>query len=54
MRELADEGIIGALASTAYSFVGACAQTPLLKHTGPQWVEMFQAQAIDDVVLVPV
>lgn len=54
LRELRDDGMIGALASPAYSFVGACAQTPLLKQTGPQWVGMFQAQAIDGVVLVPV
>ena len=54
MRELAQEGRIGELAANAYSFVGACAQTPLLKRTGPKWVERLQAEAIDAVVLVPV
>ncbi len=54
MREFAQEGRLGELAANAYSFVGACAQTPLLKRTGPQWVERLQAEAIDAVVLVPV
>ena len=54
VRELQQEGLIGELAPEAYSFVGACAQTRLLKQTGPQWVEKFQKQHIDVVVLVPV
>lgn len=54
LREFAQEGRIGELAADAYSFVGACAQTPLLKNTGPKWVQQLQAQAIDAVVLVPV
>lgn len=54
MRELAQEGRIGELAANAYSFVGACAQTPLLKRTGPRWVQRLQAEAVDAVVLVPV
>jgi D-proline reductase (dithiol) PrdB len=54
LRELVDEGEIGDLAPAAYSFVGACAQTPLLKRTGPRWVEMLQAQEVDAVLLVPV
>lgn len=54
MREFAQEGRIGELAAEAYSFVGACAQTPLLKRTGPKWVERLQAEAVDAVVLVPV
>jgi len=54
LREFAQEGRIGELAAHAYSFVGACAQTPLLKRTGPKWVERLQAAAIDAVVLVPV
>lgn len=54
LREFAQEERIGELATNAYSFVGACAQTPLLKRTGPQWVKRLQAEAIDAVVLVPV
>jgi D-proline reductase (dithiol) PrdB len=53
LRELAQDGLIGELASEAYSFVGACAQTRLLKHAGPQWVGMLQAQQIDAALLVP-
>jgi hypothetical protein len=54
LRALAQEGMIGELAPQAYSFVGACAQLPLLKQTGPKWVELLQAQAVDAAVLVPV
>lgn len=42
------------LLPTAYSFVGACAQTPLLKTTGPRWVDMLQSQGVEAALLVPV
>lgn len=54
LLELERDGIIGELAPEAYSFAGACAQTPLLKQTGPRWVRMLQQQKIDAVLLVPV
>jgi len=54
LLELNQEGIIAELAPEAYSFVGACAQTPLLKHTAPQWVKMLQQQPVDAAILVPV
>jgi D-proline reductase (dithiol) PrdB len=54
LRNLVQEGVIGELAPHAYSFVGACAQTPLIKRTGPRWVEMLRSHAVDGVVLVPV
>lgn len=54
LRNLVEEGVIGDQAPHAYSFVGACAQTPLIKRTGPKWVEMLQSHAVDAVVLVPV
>jgi D-proline reductase (dithiol) PrdB len=54
LRELAREGRIGELAPEAYSFVGACAQTPLLKRTGPQWVDLLHARSVDAAVLVPI
>ena len=54
LRELQKDGLIEALASDAYSFVGACSQLRLLKQTGPQWVEIFQEQAVAAVLLIPV
>ena len=54
LRAFAAEGIIGSAYPTAYSFVGACAQTPLTKRTAPQWVQMWKAAGIDGAVLVPV
>jgi D-proline reductase (dithiol) PrdB len=54
LRDLAHAGVIGELAPNAYSFVGACAQLPLLKRTGPKWVELLRMQEVDAAVLVPV
>jgi hypothetical protein len=54
LRDLAHAGVIGEVAPQAYSFVGACAQLPLLKRTGPKWVELLKMQRVDGVVLVPV
>lgn len=54
LQELQDEGILEALHPTAYSFVGACSQTRLLKHTGPQWVQRFLGLQIEALILVPV
>lgn len=54
LRALAAEGVIGSLHPVAYSFVGACAQTPLIKRTAPRWVEMWKTAGIDGAVLVPV
>ena len=54
LRGLAAQGQIGKLAPEAYSFVGACSQTRLLKNSGPLWVERFQEQGIQAALLVPV
>lgn len=54
LRELAEAGDFGALTPDAYSFVGACAQTPLLKRTAPRWAELLQDAHADGAVLVPV
>lgn len=54
LRELQRDGVVGELASPAYSFVGACAQTLLLKHAGPAWVTRLREQRADAAVLVPV
>lgn len=53
LQTLASEGVIGQLADNAYSFVGACAQTPLTKKSAPQWVEMIKQQGIEAMVLLP-
>ncbi len=54
MRELATDGVIGTLHETAYSFVGACAQTRLIKQTGPEWVARLKSTGSDVVLLIPV
>lgn len=54
LRELQRDGVVGELASPAYSFVGACAQTPLLKHAGLAWVARLREQRVAAAVLVPV
>ncbi|HEY3291840.1 MAG TPA: glycine/sarcosine/betaine reductase selenoprotein B family protein [Anaerolineae bacterium] len=54
MRELADEKRFGELDSNAYSFVGACAQTPLLKKSAPEWASHLKARNVEAAVLVPV
>ncbi|MCP5095898.1 MAG: hypothetical protein GY943_10120 [Chloroflexi bacterium] len=54
LQEFDAENVIGEFVTPAYSFVGACAQMPLLKKTGPAWVEKFLGQKVDVAVLVPV
>ena len=53
LQTLAGEEVIGELAENAYSFVGATAQTPLLKRNAPQWAEMLKQQGIEGMLLVP-
>jgi hypothetical protein len=53
LQALADAKTIGQLADNAYSFVGACAQTPLLKKSAPQWAAMLKQQGIETMVLLP-
>jgi D-proline reductase (dithiol) PrdB len=54
LAALEEEGKIGCLAPYAYSFVGACAQTRLLKRTGPEWTAKLLAGGVEAAVLVPV
>lgn len=54
LRELEKDGAIGELSSEIYSFVGAAAQTPLLKKVAPQWAEEFRRRKLDALILVPV
>lgn len=53
LHTLLAEGVIGRLAENAYSFVGACAQTPLRKKSAPQWANMLKQQGIEAMLLVP-
>ncbi len=53
LQSLAAAGVIGELAENAYSFVGAAAQTPLLKKSAPQWAEMIKQRGIEAMVLLP-
>ena len=54
LRELREQGVIGGLSPTTFSFVGATSQRKFLNHVGPEWVEMIQGQRVDGVILVPV
>jgi hypothetical protein len=54
LKVLEQKGVIGELASDAYSFVGACSQIRLLKSAGPRWVSLLQEKAVDVALLVPV
>lgn len=53
LKTLEREGVIGALAENAFSFVGAAAQRPLLQTHAPQWVEHMKKQGVQAVLLVP-
>ncbi len=53
LRELRAAGRVGELSETLFSFVGAAAQTRLLKETGPEWVDRFKREQLDAVLLVP-
>ncbi|MCP4422296.1 MAG: hypothetical protein GY805_37280 [Chloroflexi bacterium] len=53
LQKLAQSGVIGQLAANAYSFVGACAQTPLRKKRAPQWAAMLKQQGIEAMLLLP-
>ena len=54
LAALADDGVIGELAPTAYSFVGAAAQARIRKDVGPAWAQRLVDEDIDAVLLVPV
>jgi D-proline reductase (dithiol) PrdB len=54
LRQLQAEGNIGALADTAYAFMGVCSQIRLLKQSGPQWVALLQEKEVEALLLVPV
>ncbi len=54
LKALADEGVIGELHDTAYTFVGACSQLRLRSKIAPQWAQMFKDNGVDVALLVPV
>ncbi len=54
LRALVDDGVIGELADTAYSFVGAAAQGRIKKDIGPAWAQQMIDEHVDAVLLVPV
>lgn len=52
-RELAQEGIIGAVAERNYSFHGLTNIPHLAQETAPQWAQMLKADGVDAVFLIP-
>lgn len=54
LTDLAAEGVIGEVAPTAYSFVGAAAQARIRKDVGPAWAQQLADEQVDAVLLVPV
>lgn len=54
LRRAEAEGRIGRLHETAFSFVGAAAQSPMRDRIAPAWAERFRDAGIDAVVMVPV
>ena len=54
LRALAEDGLIGEVAPTAYSFVGAAAQGRIRKDIGPAWARQLVDEHVDAVLLVPV
>ncbi len=54
LKTMEQQGIIGDVASEAYSFVGACSQIQLQKQAGPEWVDQLKKKEIEAVLLVPV
>lgn len=54
LREMADDGEIGAVSRWHYSFMGAQPQPQLLEATGEEVGRLLAADAVDIVLLVPV
>jgi hypothetical protein len=53
LRDMAEAGKLN-LHTTAYSFVGACIQTPLRKRLAPAWAQQFREEGVETALLVPV
>ena len=52
LSEAQRDGLVGEIAETAYSFVGATSQVRLKKHTAPKWAEMLLEKGVDAALLV--
>lgn len=50
-RELADEGVIGALAARNYSYHGLTNIPRLIQESAPQWAQMLKQDGVDAVFL---
>ena len=54
LRELADRGVIGGVASNHYSFMGALRDcTVVAEETGPEVAQRLKAEGVDLVLLTP-
>ena len=53
LRELAHEGVIGALAERNYSYHGLTNIPRLMQESAPQWAQMLKADGVDAVFLTP-
>ncbi|MDW7662042.1 MAG: glycine/sarcosine/betaine reductase selenoprotein B family protein [Bacillota bacterium] len=54
LKELEKNEVIKELGNKIFSFVGACAQKPLIKEIKNSWMEIIKMQNFDAVILVPV
>lgn len=54
LRNMERDNIIKELGYEVYSFVGACAQKPLIKEIKKSWIKILKEQNLDAVILVPV
>ncbi|MDY0235377.1 MAG: glycine/sarcosine/betaine reductase selenoprotein B family protein [Gudongella sp.] len=54
LSTLEQQGIIGELAQTVYSFVGACSQGKLKKEIEKKWMDQIKEQCMDGIILIPV
>jgi D-proline reductase (dithiol) PrdB len=52
-RELAQEGVIGALAERNYSYHGLTNIPRLMQESAPQWAQMLKDDGVDAVFLTP-
>ena len=52
-RELAQEGVIGALAKRNYSYHGLTNIPRLMQESAPQWAQMLKDDGVDAVFLTP-
>ena len=53
LRELAQEGVIGALAQRNYSYHGLTNIARLVQESAPQWAQMLKDDGVDAVLLTP-